>query len=106
MKLKFLLAAMFLITISAHAQDSTSFAVSCSIHVKDHQKLLVTIANPSAEKLTMNIYNSGDGNVVTKPIETGMYRGCLDFSTAVDGDYTLEIAGKKHRTVKTINIRT
>ena len=93
-------------SVSAQSKIETGFHVKVTVNEQDHQKLMVTVSNPAGEKLNMIVSSYADGHVVDKPLNGTDYRGCLDFSTAVDGDYFLEISNKKQQVVRTVSIRT
>ena len=103
------IALCLLFCIGAGAQtDSTKLKASITISEKDPQKVTVIVRNPENEKITIDVYSSEQGCLMSKVTQVNDYRANLDFSTAVDGDYTIEIScrgGERIRKVVTMETR-
>ena len=82
------------------------FAVNFSVNEANPQKLMVNVRNPAGEKLSMDVYSSEEGCLLSREVYGPVYHGCLDFSTATDGDYRVEIRGRDRTIVKKICIKT
>ncbi|MES2329967.1 MAG: hypothetical protein V4539_10215 [Bacteroidota bacterium] len=112
MKNLFIATALLLsITAGAGAQtaDNEPAKVMATVSVceKNPQKVTVTITNPAAEKLTIDVYSTEHGYLMSKTTKVNDYRANLDFSTAADGEYTIRVSCRgKERYSKTVAIGT
>ncbi len=100
---------MLFATLSVNAQKSDSSRIKTSITVCENnpQKVTVVIDNPANEKLSINVFSAEHGDLFTKEITRGDFRTNLDFSTAMDGDYTIEVSCRRGEKIrKTITMRT
>ncbi len=104
----FFLAAAILLSIAGNAQSNDSTRVIATVSfVKDTQKIMVAVSNPDAERITIDVYSSESGYLMSKVTKVNDYRANLDFSTAVDGDYTITVSCRGHeRFQKTVCIGT
>ncbi len=96
-------ALLLLLTLTATAQpDPSKVKASITICEKDPQKVSVIINNPYNEKITIDVYSSEHGYLISKVSRVNDYRANLDFSTAVDGEYTIEISWSKGERIRKV----
>ena len=105
----FLLAINLFFAVAAGAQTTDTAKVKATITIcdKDPQKVTVIVSNPMNEKLTIDVYSTEHGFLLSKMIQANDYRTNLDFSNAADGDYTIEVSCRKGEKIrKTIRMET
>lgn len=92
-----------LVSTTASAQsDSSQLKASITICEKDPQKVIVIVSNPTSEKITIDVYSVEHGYLLNKTTQVNDYRANLDFSTATDGDYTIEVSCRKGEKIRKI----
>lgn len=91
------------------AQDSTSAKLSATAKVceYDPQKITLIVSNPASQKFTIDVYSKEQGYLFSKTVSAGGFKANLDFSTAPDGDYYIDISCRNSERIrKTVNIHT
>ncbi len=102
-----ILAVLFVYAIApveGSAQTDSPCRVKTTVTVceKEPQKIAVMISNPDGEKLQVEVYSSENGYLFSKTVKVNEYRANLDFSTAVDGDYTIEVSCRNGEKIRKI----
>lgn len=105
------IATLFVMTIAttATAQNADTAKLNATVKICENnpQKITVIVTNPAAEKFTIDVYSKNEGYMYSQYVGKGDYKANLDFSTATDGDYTIEVScrsGQKIR--KTVTMQT
>ena len=101
------------ITVATNAQSSDTttgtnkLKAIITICDKDPQKVMIVVSNPTGEKLSIEVYNSAEGYLLQKTTRVNDYRANLDFSTAADGEYIVEVSCRNNERIrKTVRMET
>lgn len=91
------------------AQDSIRSKLSATTKVceSNTQKVTLIVSNPTSQRFTIDVYSKEEGYLFSRTVNTGDFKANLDFSTAPDGDYNIDISCRNgERIRKTVNIHT
>lgn len=103
----FAIALLFAGAASAQSTDTFKVKASITICDKDPQKVTVIISNPLNEKLTIDVSSAEHGTLVSKTIQVNDFHTNFDFTSAADGDYTIEVSCRKGEKIrKTVRMET
>lgn len=103
------MATLFAISTAATAQnnDTTKLSATVKICENNPQKITVIVTNPQSEKFTIDVYSRNEGYLYSQSVAKGDYKANLDFSTAADGEYTIEVSCRRgERIRKTVTMQT
>ena len=87
-------------------KQEARFSAVFSVSDDDPQKVIVTVDNPLGEKLTIDVFSYELGYVLSKTVQGNTYKGSLNFSSVLDGDYIIQVSSRKEKISRTFSMQT
>jgi hypothetical protein len=100
MKLLLLICAFAAQFNNGRTSEATKIKASVVVSEKDPQKVTLSISNPANERLMLIVSHVTNGQVYMKDISGLEYKTSLNFEGAEDGEYTIEVMGKKTERIR------
>ena len=87
-------------------KQEARFSAVFSVSDDDPQKVIVKVENPYGEKLSIDVFSYEQGYVLSKTVQSNTYKGSLNFSSVLDGDYVVQVSSRKEKISRIFSMQT